>query len=397
MRAGIDITGLHWTYRTGVQNIYYGLIEGLLDLNVEDVDCFLIDRSGDGSHRLPLALSGHVQMRAISALGFLPTGNSRLTLWNRAVKSARRRMVNRQSVRDSLLGDLDVFHPWTWDAIRAPHAWHVITLTDVIPILFADLFQKEFVRTTQAGMEFARRHADRIIAISQFTKDELVRVAGLERDRISVIYLGVRAIFKPLGAATINAVRQRYNLHERPYVVSVGFLDPRKNVKGLVHAFEKLVADSAFRDLQLVLIGPPSFSSDQVLVEIQSAQVRDRIHVTGFVPDDDIVALVNGADAFAYCSLYEGFGLPVLEAMACGTPVVTSSTTALGEIGGDAAVLVAPDNVDTIVEGMARVLTDADLRANLRARGFERAKQFTWRNCAQEHLQVYREYGRGSE
>ncbi|CAG0977930.1 Alpha-D-kanosaminyltransferase [Anaerolineae bacterium] len=282
-------------------------------------------------------------------------------------------------------------HVWNWDARIAPHAQHVITVTDIIPILYADLFPPEFVRATKAGLNFAQQHANKIIAISQFTKQELVAKANLPAEKIAVIYPGVRAFFQPSqNSAVLGTVRQRYGIGDHPYLLSVGYLDPRKNVRGHVRAFEQVASNQIGRDLMLLLVGPESAASSQVLAQIQSAQVRDRIRVTGYVPDDDIVALMNGASAFLYCSLYEGFGIPVLEAMACGTPVVTSNTTSLGEIAGDAAECVDPENFDAIAAAIERVLTDSERRQVLCARGFNRVKEFTWARCTQEHLQVYR-------
>ena len=400
MRIGFDVTGLFWKYRTGVQNLYLGLIEGLLDLEwtYEGTEFVCIDRSGDGEHHLPFVFTDHVILRQISALEFLPASDQLpialgpgTALWDRAVKGMRRRVSDRQKMRNRLLGDLDVFHVWPWDILKAPHAKHVITLTDMIPILFAEVYSKDFVKRTRLSLEFANQNAEHIIAISEFTKEELTRVAGLPADKMSVVYPGVRSIFRPLEPTVVNDARHRYGVSDQPYVLTVGFLDPRKNVLGHVRAFEKLALNRQFRDLQLVLVGPESSETSRILANLAHAQSRDRIHVTGFIPDDDLVALLNGASVFLYCSMYEGFGFPVLEAMACGTPVVTSNTTSLPEISGDAAILVDPENSDRIADGIESLLTDSALREQLKVRGFERARQFSWTKCAQEHLELYRE------
>ncbi len=399
MKVGIDISGLAWKYRTGVQNFYYGLIEGLADElgPASPVECWLVDRSGKEGDE-DLGYLGRLPLRQAAVPRILPRLNlpasspSPLRLWNRAARKIDRVVAARRRVNRQLLDDLDVFHVWVWDAQSAPRARHVITLHDLIPILFAQFTPKGFTRATQAGLQFAKRHADCIVADSLFTKEELVRVGNLAAERIRVIYPGVRPIFRPLERTTCGAaVRAKYGIHDRPYVLSAGFLDPRKNIKGHVRAFERIAQEQEMRDLQLVLVGPESPATPQVLADIASARVRDRIHVTGYVSDDDLVALMNGAQLFAYCSVYEGFGFPVLEAMACGTPVVTSNTTSLAEISRDAAILVDPANHDEIASGMERLLTDDRLRNTMRTRGLMHVRQFTWRKCAQEYLHAYQD------
>jgi glycosyltransferase involved in cell wall biosynthesis len=400
MRIGIDVTRLAEKYRTGVQNYYYGLVAGLASWIEEDnpVDCWLVDRLGFGVDQDLLELGGRIKLRQAVIPHILPKFADRtsspkpLGLWNRAARKIERMVAVQRGTVKRLLEDFDVFHVWTWDVEVAPYAKHVITFHDLIPIVFSHLTPAHFTRATQTGLQFARNHADRIIADSQFTKEELIRVAALPTEKIVVIYPGVRQVFHPLNNPDhLKGIRAKYGIYDRPYVLTVGFLDPRKNVQGHVRAFEKLGKEQEMRDLQLVMVGPESPATSQVLAEIASAKVRDRIHVTGYVPDDDLVALMNGAQVFVYCSVYEGFGFPVLEAMACGTPVVTSITTSLGEISQDAAILVDPANHEEIAIGIARLLTDDALRETMQARGLEHAKQFTWRKCAQEHLRVYQE------
>lgn len=395
MRVGLDVTGLFWKYRTGVQNYYYGLLEGLAQLNNAD-ECVLIDRSED-AHFFPFELGTQMKMRralpahlpTFDSLTSMPVFGGSIRSWNHGVRSLARRAANRPWALDRLLSDLDVFHVWTWNICQAPNAKHVITLTDAIPIIFADLFTPEFVTSTQIGLDFARTRATQVIAISNFTKREIMRVANIPESRINIIYPGIRAIFKPLASERVAAVRARYGIGDNPYVLSVGYLDPRKNVQGHVRAFAMLATGKMFRDFHLVLVGPESFASSQVWAEIRSTDVCDRIHVTGFTSDEDVVALMNGASAFLYCSLYEGFGFPVLEAMACGVPVITSNSTSLPEISGNAALLVDPNNYAEIAAAMAQVLTNSALRDMLKERGLERARQFTWERSAREHSRVY--------
>jgi glycosyltransferase involved in cell wall biosynthesis len=394
MRVGIDVTGLFWKYKTGVQNLYYGLFEGLAGLD-DSSEYILIDRSVD-VHSIPADQSKYLQIRRTMPAHLplitqvLPGLEPGIRLWNRGITGLASRLTNRPDALNKVLGDLDVFHVWTWNICRAPKAKHVITLTDVIPIIFANWFAPDFVQSTKRGLAFAKDEAEHVIAISQFTKQEIIRVGGLDENRISVAYPGVRSIFRPMDKSLSMNVAKRYGIGANPYILSLGYIDPRKNVLGHVRAFEILAKEKAFRDFQFVLVGPESFSSNQVLTDIQSTHIRERIHVTGYLSDEDTVALMNGASAFVYCSLYEGFGFPILEAMACGIPVITSNTTSLAEIGRNAAVLVDPENPNEIANAFSQVLQDEELRADLRVQGIEHAQHFTWQKFAQEHLQIYK-------
>ncbi len=403
MRVGIDITGLFWKYRTGVQNYYHGLIDGLagLDWRSDDVEIVFIDRSIDGKQRLSIEMGDRFEYRSISSLPWLstidPVRHHGATawgarLWNHGVRELKAIAALSQRKTESILEDIDVLQVWNWEIISAPRTAQVITIHDVIPILYSELYPKAFVRSTQASLHFARHEARRVIAVSEFTKREAQRVGGIPEEKITVVHSGVRPIFKPSeGCQSTEAVRKRYGIYGCPYLVSVGFLDPRKNVKGHVGAFEKLVGSGNYSDLQLVLVGPETYTTAQLLQEVKSSQLRDRIHFTGYVPDEHLVALLNGASAFLYCSLYEGFGFPVLEAMACGTPVITSNSTALAEISCGASVQVDPNEPEEIAAAIERVLTDSQLREELRRKGPEHARQFNWQKAAAQHLEVYRE------
>lgn len=239
--------------------------------------------------------------------------------------------------------------------------------------------------------------ATRLIAISAATRDDLVRFTGVAREKIAVVHHGLAARFRPVeDPAQLAAAQARYGIRS-PYLLYVGSIQPRKNLLRLIDAFAAAVQPvdasrpPALRDLHLVLAGKRGWLSEAIERRAAERGVADRVRFVGYLPDADVPALLSGALTFAFPSLYEGFGMPVLEAMACGTPVLTATTSALPEVAGDAALLVDPSDQAAIAEALAQLAISATLRADLRARGLERAAQFTWARCAAETLAVLRQ------
>ncbi len=228
-----------------------------------------------------------------------------------------------------------------------------------------------------------------VITVSHHSQNDIQRYLQVAISRLRVIPYGVAPRFHPVPLDQARAhLLQRFGLSRR-YLLYVGALTVRKNIGRALEAFA-LLHDS-FPNLCFVLAGPRTWKQTPVEAIVRRLGIGDRIYLTGPLTDADLPALYSGADLFVFPSLYEGFGLPPLEAMACGTPVVCSSAASLPEVVGDAAVMVDPHDVEGLAEAMYRVLTDADLREELRARGLERARQFTWERTARETVAVYRE------
>ncbi len=221
------------------------------------------------------------------------------------------------------------------------------------------------------------RRARRFVAISQFTKDDMVRHLGVAADRVDVVPLAPAAEFVPVDAAAAAAVLQRFELVDRSYVLSISTLEPRKNFDRLLAAHLALPSDVRAR-APLVIAGGKGWG-DVLSRPEASAAIRDgSVRLLGHVADADLVPLCARAGVFAYVSLYEGFGLPVVEAMAAGVPVLASSTTAVGEVAADAALQVDPEDVAAITAGLERLLTDPALCESLRQAGLAHAAGFTW-------------------
>jgi alpha-1,3-rhamnosyl/mannosyltransferase len=237
------------------------------------------------------------------------------------------------------------------------------------------------------NFETILRRADGLIAVSQSTKTDAVRVLGLRPEKIAVIHSGIAAPFFDPSAEAIDAVRARYGL-KRPFVLFIGTIEPRKNIDMLLDAYEALPA-SVRQEFELVVAGPMGWASAETAARVRS------VRYLGYIPEPDIAPLTAAAAVFAYPSLYEGFGFPVAQAMAAGTPVITSNVSSLPEISGDAALLIDPRSVTELRDGLKRLLLSATLRAELAARGRERARAFRWEACAARSLVFFREVAGG--
>ena len=241
-----------------------------------------------------------------------------------------------------------------------------------------------------AANRWSATRARRTIAISRATRDDLNRRYGIPPDRIAVVYHGHDPAFRPVrDEAQLAAVRSRHGL-EAPYFLFVGTIQPRKNYERLLQAFDRFARETNEPHL-LALAGGRGWQTDRFDRAMRSMQSPERVRVLGYVNDADLPALMSGAVALTLPSLHEGFGLPALEAMACGTAVIASNTTALPEVVGEAGLLVDPLDVGAIAEALRRLAADPTLRAELGARGRERAAGFTWKRAAHDTLAVLRD------
>ncbi|MFN8560615.1 MAG: glycosyltransferase family 1 protein [Anaerolineae bacterium] len=229
------------------------------------------------------------------------------------------------------------------------------------------------------------RRADHILADSQATKDDLIMPCTA---RLPTRSRCCCAASTPVFTASmIPAIRLKYDIPPRPYIFSVGTVQPRKNYARLIRALAALRA--RHYDVDLVIAGGSGWLDDPIYAEINAANMADHVHFIGFADDADLPALYSAALITAVPSLYEGFGIPVLESMACGTPVVTSNVSSLPEVAGDAALTVDPTSLDEIIAALQRLIDDEGLRADLAGRGVARAREFTWERSVQQLEQVY--------
>ena len=269
---------------------------------------------------------------------------------------------------------------------------YVLTIHDLIPLFFPELVPRKHLLFFRLFMKRAAHTADLIITDSEHSKQDIVRYLRVPEEKIRVIYLGYDPPQqKQLGPQVVQSVLRTYGI-TKPYLLFVGVIEPKKNLERLVDAFTMLRAKYARgEDLQLVLAGGKGWLSDTLYRKVKELKLEQQVIFTGFVPDEDLPLLYTEAEAFVFPSIYEGFGLPVLEAMACGTPVVTSKVSSLPEIAGDAGILVDPYQADDIYEGMLWVLKDRSKREEMIRLGDIQARKFSWRKSAEETWRVYEE------
>ena len=229
---------------------------------------------------------------------------------------------------------------------------------------------------------------DAVITVSQVSKADIVRHLHVPTTKVHVVYRWLHAGLRRAHADEIAAARSRHGLPE-DYVLFVGSVEKRKNVHGLLQAYALLNARG--NPPPLVVVGVQRMGTSGLSRMPQDLGLTEKVHFAGYIPDEDLPAIYSGADLSVFPSLYEGFGLPPLEAMACGTPVVCSDAGSLPEVVGDAAITVDPYDVEGLAEAMRRVLADRDLAEDLRSRGLERARMFSWEKAARETMEVYRE------
>jgi len=267
----------------------------------------------------------------------------------------------------------------------------VVSIHDVSfeehPEFFAPLRARQLQWTVRRTV----RRAARILTGSEFSRQAIARTYGVNGDHVVVIPNAAAPLFRPLAReAAAAAVRARFGI-PAPFILTVGDLQPRKNQLGLIRAFAEMVRTRPQLPHRLVLAGKETWFSPRVHKAAEASGVAERIHFTGFVTDPDLLQLYSACDLFVFPSFYEGFGLPVLEAMACGRAVACSRASALVEVVDAAAILFDPGSRDEMVRAMLDLLLDAQLRARMERLGLQRAAQFSWHKTAQQTLDVYYE------
>jgi len=364
MRVGFNCRFMHASRVTGVERYARNLLSSFLEAG-GDVEFVLFGCAGWQS---PAALPDNIRKVGTCA-------------W----RSAAARQLWEQFILPGLAGKAHVdilINPTNTAPLR--FARNVMVIHDLAFLEHPEWFSRGFLRLYRAVVPRAARRALAVMTVSEFSKSGIVKLLAVPPERVHVIYQGVDPVFRPVGRNEIEGVRRKFGL-ARPYVLFVGSIAPRKNLAAAAAAFG-LARKRLLAVHELIVVGARGFQFSNVDVPPGIRNVR----AIGYVADEDLRALYAGADALLYPSLYEGFGLPPLEAMACGTPVVTSDCASLPEVVGDAALKVDPKDTEAIADAICRVITDRGLASDLRRKGLERAKLFTWEETARRTLQVCR-------
>lgn len=296
------------------------------------------------------------------------------------------------------LENTDIFHANYYpinDRTKAfPEVRKFMTVCDLIPIKYPEFFgiknkEEHIVYESIASID---KDKDWVICISQSTKNELCDYIGIDESRVFVTHLGAaKDIFYPCqDKIKIASVRKKYGIPESPYLLSLSTLEPRKNISHLIRCFAQLVGEENIQDLQLVLVGSQGWDYKNILQETYNYDsIKNRIIITGRVADEDLAALYSNALVFIYPSFCEGFGLPPLEAMQCGVPIITSNTSSLPEVVGNAGIMVEPKDGDELCHKILEVYNTPSLRETMSLKSLEQSKQFSWEKCTQETIAAY--------
>jgi glycosyltransferase involved in cell wall biosynthesis len=294
--------------------------------------------------------------------------------------------------------EIKVFHV-TWQDM---YLWHnlpllwskrsVITIHDLINLRQPDYHGRMNRIKYRLLLKLAVKWADRIITVSDYTKDEIIKHLNADNNKIKVVHLAADSRFKPvLNKRTIREIKSKYKI-EGKYILSVGKSYTHKNIPHLIRAFKKL-ATGGNLEHKLVLVGEKFWgpANLDVMKTIEDLELGEKVIWPGYIDDEDMPSLYSGAELFVMPSYYEGFGLPLLEAMSCGTPVIASNVTSIPEVVGNAGILVSPDDVDELTQSMLTLIKDKKKRNALIEKGLERSRMFSWEKCARETVDVYKD------
>ncbi|HJN85244.1 MAG TPA: glycosyltransferase family 1 protein [Patescibacteria group bacterium] len=372
MNVAIDIRSLSSTTPSGVGHY---VLEVLLAMTREDHPEFLLWSTGTSKPTLPNAILNDPKMKLVHVSTPNKVINLGITLG----------LVTLEQILNQ---DVDVAWFPNTGFIPATDAKTVLTVHDLafhfMPDTYTPIDHLRYRITRSRGSIFT---ADHIIAISQSTANDVIKSFGRSPDDVSVIHHGIASSFKPEYEIGDDKARSTYGI-TKPYIISLATLEPRKNLASLVEAFTKLRDRN--HDLQLVLAGGPGWLRQDLDAAIASSPYSNDIKIIGYVKDTERPGLIRGAQCMALPSRYEGFGMQIVESMACGTPVVTARNSSLSEIAGDAALFVRAMNVNELTHAIETVLEDHELKLRLRARGLSRAQDFRWSDTAKETLAALR-------
>jgi len=370
MRIGIDATALP-PQPVGAGNYIIQLIRSLA--NVESEFEFVVFAQPEGRRQIDLLESSRIHWVET------PQVNPGIRLiWE---QTRFPRLIHQSNI--------DLFHCLHYTRPYLLSCLSVVTFHDMTFFLYPHLHTWVKRRFFPLAMRLSARSAQALIADSESTRLDAIRIMQIPPEKIVTVHLGVDPKFRVIhDPQALQQVRREYKLPDS-FILYVGLIEPRKNVPLLIQAYKKLVDQGI--TTPLVIVGRLGWMSGEINDQIERLDLKERVQFTGYVPVEDLPGIYNLACLFVYPSRYEGFGFPVLEAMACGVPVITSSVSSLPEIVGEAGMLIQPDDEEVLTQAMGIVLSKPDLQAELARKGPVHAAEFTWERTARRTIQVYRQ------
>ncbi len=384
LRIGIDVSQV--VFGSGVSNYTQKLVEHLL--KIDHKNQYILFASSLRQRKKLKEFSQSLQEYKNVEFKLFPVPPTLLEfLWNKL----------HIFPIEKFIGEVDIFHSsdWTQPPISGEKTKKVTTAHDLVVYLFESSVHPKIVSAQKKRLELVKKEVDLILADSQTTKDDLIKFLHIDENKIKVVYLAVSEEFKPQDDDKVNEVLQKYKI-KKPYILSVATQEPRKNIQKLLDVFANI--SKIHTEFHLVLTGNPHGWGTAMPRGGQGFHSPENVIWTNYIPQQDLIALYAGCRVFVYPSLYEGFGLPILEAMACGSPVITSNSSSMAEIAKDAAILVDPRSESQLTRAIEMVinLNLENYQKMVRA-SIERSKKYSWTKTARQTLEAYEEVVKGSE
>lgn len=361
IRLGL-ITGDLKPNTTGIGTYTYQLIENIRD----HTDITLI--------RHPL---GGDALGCSSVVSSFPHSNFSHIIWSQVLSLKKIKYLK----------SFDIIHnPAQYPVSPKINPNYVITIHDLIPILYPEYVGLTFSTQAKLFYPLSIKYASKIITVSQHTKTDIMRLYKVPDEKIKVIYSGIAEHFKPASIDEIQRIKNKYNLIN-PFILFVGAIEPKKNLELLFKAFQ--VCQKKMAELDLVIAGKRAWKYESILKLVETLNIKGKTRFLDFVPYEDLPPLYSAAKVFVFPSRYEGFGFPPLEAMKCGTPVITSNASSLPEIVGEEGLMVSPEDHIQLAESILKISSDPEFHSRFSAYSLKRAELFTWKNTGRETLEVY--------
>lgn len=369
MKVGIDSRAAIWYRGTGMGTYTYQLIRNI----------YLIDKKNDYHFFLP-----NEKFQGTDPLTsgiFQSIAQNTDTFWET--------VIAKETITPQ---DIDIYHV-PQNGIGLPPKKNfptVVTVHDLIPYVLPETVGPGYLKIFQREMPRILQEADHIITVSEHSKNDLKKIMGVADEMITVIHEAPESTYKPIKREVAKArIQNKYGISGR-FILYIGGFSPRKNLRGLINAYNKIYKEMK-TPCKLVILGKPSRDYPGLIKLVESLGLGEWVLFPGFIPMQDLPFFYNASDLFVYPSFYEGFGLPPIEALACGTPTIVSNVSSLPEVVGDAAIQVNPHDLVALAAAMHRVLTEPEMEQELRKKGLKWAENFSWTKTAAQTIKVYQD------